>query len=56
MIWDNLSNTKHEASRSFRNKKREYQKEKSNELAMNSKNKNIKRPVYKNVNLTYNSS
>jgi hypothetical protein len=38
---DNLK-TRHEASRHFRNKKREYLKEKINELAMNSKNKNIR--------------
>jgi hypothetical protein len=31
-----------EVSRHFRNKKREYLKEKINELAMNSKNKNIR--------------
>jgi hypothetical protein len=33
---------RHEASRYFRNKKREYLKDKINELAMNSKNKNIR--------------
>jgi hypothetical protein len=32
---------KHEASRHFRNKKREYLKDKINELAKNSKAKNI---------------
>jgi hypothetical protein len=39
---DNLNNVRHEASRHFRNKKREYLKDKTNELAMNSKNKNIR--------------
>jgi hypothetical protein len=34
---DNLNNVKREASRHFRNKKREYLKDKINELAMNSK-------------------
>jgi hypothetical protein len=42
---DNLNNVRGEASRYFRNKKREYLKDKINELATNSKNKNIKRPV-----------
>jgi hypothetical protein len=37
---DNLNNIRHEA-RHFRNKKREYLKDKINELEMNSKNKNI---------------
>jgi hypothetical protein len=37
----NLNNVRQEASRHFRNKKREYLKDKINELAMNSKNKNI---------------
>jgi hypothetical protein len=35
--WDNLKNVTHEASRRFKGKKREYLKEKINELAMNSK-------------------
>jgi hypothetical protein len=39
---DNLNNGKREASRYFRNKKREYLKDKINELAINSKNKNIR--------------
>jgi hypothetical protein len=39
---DNRSTVRHEASRHFRNKKREYLKGKINELAMNSKNKNIR--------------
>jgi hypothetical protein len=38
---DNLSNVRREASRHFRNKKREYLKEKINRLESNSKNKNI---------------
>jgi hypothetical protein len=38
----NLNNVRREASRYFRNKKREYLKDKINELAMNSKNKNNK--------------
>jgi hypothetical protein len=40
--WDNLNNVRHEASRHFRNKKREYLKDKINELATNSKNKNLR--------------
>jgi hypothetical protein len=39
---DNLNGVRREASRYFRNKKKEYLKEKINELATNSKNK---RPV-----------
>jgi CRISPR/Cas system-associated protein Csx1 len=39
---DNLNNVRCEASRDFRNKKREYLKDKINELAMNSKNKIIR--------------
>jgi hypothetical protein len=39
---DNVYNVRHEASTYFRNKKREYLKDKINELAMNSKNKNIR--------------
>jgi hypothetical protein len=38
-----------EASRYFRNKKREYLKDKINELATNSKNKNI-RDMYRRIN------
>jgi 5-methylcytosine-specific restriction endonuclease McrBC GTP-binding regulatory subunit McrB len=38
--WDNLNNIRREASRHFRNKKREYLRDKINELATNSKNKN----------------
>jgi hypothetical protein len=40
---------RHEASRHFRNKKREYLKGKINELATNSKNKNI-RHLYRGIN------
>jgi hypothetical protein len=39
---DNLINVRHEASRHFRNKKKEYLKAKINELERNSKNKNIR--------------
>jgi hypothetical protein len=47
---DNLNNVRREASRYFRNKKREYLKDKINELATNSKNKNI-RDLYRQINL-----
>jgi hypothetical protein len=36
---DSLNNIRHEASRHFRNKRREYLKDKINELAMNEINK-----------------
>jgi hypothetical protein len=49
MNGDNLNNVRHETSRHFRNKKREYLKGKINELAMNSKNKNI-RDLYRRMN------
>jgi hypothetical protein len=39
---DNLNNVRREASGHFRNKKREHLKDKINELATNSKNKNIR--------------
>jgi hypothetical protein len=45
---DNLNNIRPKASRNFMNKKREYLKEKSNDLATNSKNKNI-RDLYRGV-------
>jgi hypothetical protein len=45
----NLNNVRHEASRHFRNKKREYLKDKINGLATNSKNKNIS-DLYRGVN------
>jgi hypothetical protein len=38
--WVIVNNIKHEASRYFRNKKRVYLKDKINELATNSENKN----------------
>jgi hypothetical protein len=46
---DNLNNVRREASRHFWNKKREYLKDKINELAANSKNKNI-RDLYRGIN------
>jgi hypothetical protein len=46
---DNLSNVRSEDSRYFRNKKLQYLKDKINELAMNSKNKNI-RNMYRGIN------
>jgi hypothetical protein len=46
---DNLNNVRHEASRQFRNKNKEFLKDKMNELAMNSENKNI-RDLYKGIN------
>jgi hypothetical protein len=46
---DNLDNIRREASRHFRNKKKEYLKGNINELAMNSKNKNI-RGLYRGIN------
>jgi hypothetical protein len=46
---DNLNNVRREASKHFRNKKREYLKDKINELATNSKNKNI-RDLYRGIN------
>jgi hypothetical protein len=45
---DNLNNMKLEAIRHLRNKKREYLKDKINELATNSKNKNI-RDLYRGI-------
>jgi hypothetical protein len=46
---ENWNNIKREASRHFRNKKREYLKQEIKELAMNSKNKNI-RDLYRGIN------
>jgi hypothetical protein len=46
---DNLNNVRCEASRYFKNKKRKYLKDKINEFAMNSKNKNI-RDMYRGIN------
>jgi hypothetical protein len=42
MNGDNLNSVRREASRYFRNKKREYLKDKINELVTKSKNKNIR--------------
>jgi hypothetical protein len=41
MNRDNVNSTKLDASRHFRNKKREYLKDKINELAMNSKTRTL---------------
>jgi hypothetical protein len=46
---DNLKNLRHETSRTFRNKKREYLKSKINEFASNNKNKNM-RDLYRGIN------
>jgi hypothetical protein len=46
---DNLNNIRREASRHFRNEKKEYLKDKINEVASNSKNKNI-RDLYRGIN------
>jgi hypothetical protein len=46
---DNLNNVRCETSRTFRNKKRQYLKEKVNGLETNSKNKNI-RNLYRGIN------
>jgi hypothetical protein len=46
---DNLKIVRCEASRYFRNKNKEYLKDKINELATNSKNKNIT-DLYKGIN------
>jgi hypothetical protein len=46
---DNLNNVRREASRPFRNKKREYLKDKIKKLVTNSKNKNI-RDLYRRIN------
>jgi hypothetical protein len=45
---DNLRNLRREASRHFRNKKREYLKDKITEIELNSKNRNI-RDLYKDI-------
>jgi hypothetical protein len=45
MNVDNLQNVRHETSRTFRNKKKEYLKGNINELETNNKNKNIMRFV-----------
>jgi hypothetical protein len=46
---DNLNNVRRKASRHFRNKQREYLKDKINELSTNSKNRNI-RGLYRGIN------
>jgi hypothetical protein len=46
---DNLSNVRQEASRPFRNKKREYLKDKINKRVSNGKNKNS-RDLYRFTN------
>jgi chemotaxis methyl-accepting protein methylase len=46
---DDLNNVRREASRHFSNKKKEYLKDNINELATNSKNKNI-RDLYRGIN------
>jgi hypothetical protein len=46
---DNLNNIRLEVSGHFRNKKREYLKDKINELATNSKNNNI-RDLHRGIN------
>jgi hypothetical protein len=46
---DNLNNVRCEASRHFRKEKREYPKDKINELVTRSKNKNI-RDLYRGIN------
>jgi hypothetical protein len=38
--WGNLNNTIHGASRHFKNKEKQYLKDKNNELALKIKNKN----------------
>jgi alpha/beta superfamily hydrolase len=47
--WDNPNNIRRDTSRHFWNKKREYLKDEINELATNSKNKNI-RGLYRGIN------
>jgi hypothetical protein len=44
-----VNSVRHEASRHFRNKTRNYLKDKIKELAMNKKNKNI-RDLYRGIN------
>jgi hypothetical protein len=46
---DNLQNLRYETSRTFKNKKREYLKDKVNELETGNKNKNI-RDLYRGIN------
>jgi hypothetical protein len=46
---DNLNNVRREARMHFRNEKREYLKDKSNEFATNSKNRNSS-DLYRGIN------
>jgi hypothetical protein len=46
---DNLNTTRHETDRDLRNKKRRYLKDKINELAVDSKIKNI-RDLFSRIN------
>jgi hypothetical protein len=46
---DNLQNFRHETSRTFRNKKKEYLKGKIDELETNNKSKSI-RDLYRGIN------
>jgi hypothetical protein len=46
---DNLNNVGHEASKYFRNKKKEYMKDKIDNFSISSKNKNI-RDLYRGIN------
>jgi hypothetical protein len=46
---DNLQNLRRESSKTFKNKKREYLKDKINELQTNNKEKNI-RDLYQGIN------
>jgi hypothetical protein len=46
---ESLNNVRHKIGRTFRNKKREYLKEKINELETNSKDINI-RDLYRGIN------
>jgi hypothetical protein len=46
---DNVKNVRCEASKHFRNEKREYLEDRTNELAMDTKNKNM-RDLYRGIN------
>jgi hypothetical protein len=46
---DNVNNRKREASRHFRNEKMEYLRDKTNEIATHTKNKNT-RDLYRGLN------
>jgi hypothetical protein len=47
--WEYLNNIRHNTSSHFRNKKKEYLKDKINELAVNSKNEKIS-DLYRGIN------